>query len=60
MNEVDWSNPLTAIVVFFSVMLAGFVFMVKLLPAIIGFGLFGSLFSLFAGGFVWFSIFTEK
>jgi len=59
-DNVDWSNPATVIALFFGLILTGLVFMVKLLPAVLGFGVLGTLGTLFTGGFVWFSIFTEK
>lgn len=60
MNEMDFSNPVMVIGVFLTLILTGFMFIIKLMPAIIGLGVVGSLFSLATGGFVWFSIFSEK
>ncbi len=58
--EQDFSNPVLVISIFFGLILTGFVFIVKLVPLIVGGGVLGSLFALFGGGFAWFSIFAEN
>jgi len=60
MDEVDFSNPVVIITIFFGLMLTGFMFLIKLMPVLLFGGLFGSLFGVLAGGFAWFGIFVGK
>lgn len=58
MADLDPSDPIAVIGAFFGVMVAGFMFIIKLMPVLLS-GIIPMLFGLALGGFIWFRIFSE-